>query len=111
MEARFDQARSDAGVERIQASQKAYPCCLVFGSINKKTSGSADVEFRIRLAGKVFRTLFEADVSTAGSDFFVFEPKPHLIIPKNSDVILQATGSTMSIDISAGFNSTLAIVV
>lgn len=64
----------------------------------------ADVSLQIRLSGKLFRT--RATLSSTNSMRGVFEFKPYLIIPPNSDVRLVAVGSASS-DVAGGIEGAL----
>ncbi len=89
----------------------------VYADVNKKQSATVDIRLKIRENGSGqgrnpggFRTNIVRSVSTTGSGGFVYEPKPYIIIPKSSDVLLSATASTTGVSVSAGFGSVLASV-
>jgi hypothetical protein len=81
----------------------------IYADVNKKTSATCDIRFRIRqlTAGGGFKTKLIRTLSTDGSNHFEFEPRPFIIIPKNSDVIMTGLASTTGVSVSAGFNSLL----
>jgi hypothetical protein len=76
-----------------------------YADMLEKTAASADVDLEIRLSGGVFRQV--ADVSCSESHRGVFEFKPYLIVPPNSDVRLRARASANDKDISGGIHGAL----
>ena len=60
---------------------------------------------------KAFRTVFVGSLNSNGSTGLYIDKPPYIIIPKNSDIIMTAIGSTTGIAVSAGFNGVLALVV
>lgn len=82
----------------------------IYASINKKTQGGAVIRFKVRQSGGVFRTLFKRGINSLGPDL-AFNLQPHIIIPKNADIVMTAEADQASTPISGGFNSVLASVV
>ena len=89
----------------------------IYADINKKTGALADIRFRVRSIGVGtgrrpggFKTKLIRTLNTAGVSGFEFEPRPFIIVPKNSDVIMTGVGSTTGVSISAGFDSILVKV-
>lgn len=76
--------------------------------ILEKASAFAVVELQTRQIGHVFREI--ATLSCSNNSRGVFNFSPYLVIPKNSDVRLQATASGASIDVSGGMMGYLASV-
>ena len=76
--------------------------CNAWAFVNKKTTASADIKFKVRPLGGVFRTQAVGSLTTSGGGFQLnFEP--YAIIPPNSDVYITAQASTTGVDVSAGF--------
>ena len=90
----------------------------IYADINKKTSASADIRFRVREIGsgtgrrpggfktKLIRTLD----STSKPDFSI-DYSPFFVVPKTSDMKLTAEGSTTGVSVSGGIEMLLAKVV
>ena len=76
-----------------------------YADMLEKTAASADVDLEIQLAGKVFRPV--ASISCSENHRGVFEFKPYLIIPPNSDIRLRARASAANKDISGGIEGSL----
>jgi hypothetical protein len=79
------------------------------GSLLEKANSYADVELQVRLNGKVFREVDDVSCSNAGTGIYNF--KPYLIVPKNSDVRLIAVSDSASRDVSGSIQGYLAKVV
>jgi hypothetical protein len=80
-----------------------------FAAVNKKTAAVVDFKLQFREKGGVFRTQFDMTLNnTSGGRMFEF--KPYLIVPQNSDVRTIAAASTSSVSVSAGVNGPLATV-
>jgi len=75
-------------------------------------SSATEVEFRlkVRLKGKVFRTYFPFSSSTSGSGRAITLDPP-IIIPKNSDVRIDALANNNNTPVEAFFNGYLASIV
>lgn len=72
-----------------------------------------EVDFRLRVrdVGGVFRTINPpVTLNSTGKSHMTKVYDPPIIVPKNSDIIITAVGSTTGIEVSAGFNSYLATV-
>ena len=80
----------------------------ITAAVSKRTSGTVDFELQVRTAGGVFRPATRFSLGTGQS--FTRTGEPWYIVPKNSDVRVQATGSTTSLDVNASFDGFLAIV-
>lgn len=78
-------------------------------SVNRQNTRSVDFKLQLRLYGKTFRTIYPVSVSSnSGSDYIEFNPC--IIIPKNSDVRVQATSSGASTGVEAAIHGYLALV-
>ena len=76
-----------------------------YADMLEKTAASADILLEVRLAGKVFRQ--QASISVSENHRAIFNFKPYLIVPPNSDVRLRAIASAAGKDISGGIEGTL----
>ena len=76
--------------------------------LEKTTTTFATTELEVRELGGVF--LGQAQVSCSDSHRGPFTFDPYLVIPKNSDVRLQATASTSGVDVSGGIQGYLAVI-
>lgn len=82
----------------------------VYCDMLTKQSAFTEVEFQVRFKGKVFRTVIVGSASNAHDFVHLF--KPYLVVPKNSDVRLQAlTDSAGGRDVAAGIEGVLTKVV
>ena len=70
------------------------------GSIDNKSAASCDVELQIRLYGKVFRTIRNFTLNTAGSSVYYIPLDPCIVVPPNSDIRMRAITSSGTVDIS-----------
>ncbi len=71
-----------------------------------KASAFAEIDLEIRLSGKTFRQV--ADISCSDSHAGVFNFKPYLIVPPNSDVRLRGfSDSASGRDVSGGIEGVL----
>lgn len=91
----------------------------IYGDINKQSppTSTADILLRVRQFGDGFgrragglKTKLIRSVSTSATNGFDFQPRPYIIIPKNSIVLLTTISSDSGISLSAGFNTILAKV-
>jgi len=89
----------------------------IYGDINKQTppASTADILLRVRQFGEGFgripgglKTKLIRSVSTTATNGFDFQPRPYIIIPKNSIVQLTCISSNTGVSMSAGFNTILA---
>ena len=80
-----------------------YADCL------EKTAAFGIVHLEVREAGKTFINKIDIACSTNFRGEHKFQP--YLIIPKNADVRLRATGNAAGKDISGGLGGVLAIVI
>ena len=76
-----------------------------YADLLEKTAASADVDLEVRLSGKTFRQV--ADISCSENHRGVFEFKPYLIVPPNSDVRLRARANANGKDVSGGIEGVL----
>lgn len=88
-----------------------FICTGGYAALNKKTAGQADLVIEVRSAGGVFRPAggriaLDADATTTVQ----IEFNPPVIIPKNADMRVRATGSTSGISVDASFQGYLAAV-
>ncbi len=58
----------------------------------------------------MFKTKLVRAVSTDGAALDASPPNNYLIIPPNTDVIVEANASTTGVDVSAGFYGYLASI-
>ena len=79
-------------------------------SVAKKQQGSVDFVLEIQLPGKVFRPVQRVTLTSSAQSAMTIPFAPHVIVPKNSDVRVVATGSTTGMEVDASFNSYLAQV-
>lgn len=98
------------------SSQDYLIITQIYGDI-RRTSGTgakADIFLKWRqldaTGAKVFRTAFIRSIALAGSSNVQFSVEPHIIIPKNSDIIMTVVATANNTEISAGFKGALAIV-
>lgn len=81
-------------------------------SIDKKTSASADFELQSRLPGGSFRPMAgRIGLSTGGESSLQVHFDPPLILKKNSDIRIVATGSTTGVEVDGEIFMYLAKVV
>lgn len=81
-----------------------------YASVLEKTSAFADVELQVRTLPGVFRQQVDIAASSS-SGTVIYNFNPYLIVPKNSDVRLQAVASAASTDVAGGINGYLAKVI
>ena len=79
-----------------------------YADVFEKTAGFAIVELQHRQVGSAFREVGVVSASNTGRGIFPFEP--FYIIPKNSDVRLQAE-TNADIDVGGGIHGFLAKVI
>lgn len=79
-------------------------------SVSRNNTANVDLELQVRQLGKAFRPQFEWTMRTTGETSFIFEFRPFLIVPKNSDVRINCTASANDTTVLAQFNSLLALV-
>lgn len=79
------------------------------GSVLSKTAASAEISLEIRRSGKVFRVV--ARISASNAHNGVYEFKPYLIVPPNSDVRLVAIADGANTDVSGTIEGVLASIV
>jgi hypothetical protein len=79
-------------------------------SVNRTQTRTVDFKIKIREFGKVFRVISPIITvqSTQGTIEVIFNPP--LIVPKNSDIIINAISSGTGTTVDAGLNGYLAIV-
>ena len=80
-------------------------------SCHDTTGLEAVIELELKATDGVWFDRFEYAVSVAGTNSFVFEPHPYIIIPKNHDVkfLTKTASGTMDV-VTANINGFLAIV-
>lgn len=82
-----------------------------FCSVNKRTSATVDVRIKVKQKDGVFRSVVPPmTLNTTGTGDIHCQFRPFLIVPKNSFIKATAIASTTSVEVSACFNSMLAIV-
>lgn len=91
------------------SSQDYWIITHFHGSVLEKTSAFGNLRLEVRQKGKVFRPV-SPYLAVESGNTEQWEFKPYLIIPKNSDVRLRASGSGANTDISGGMNGYLAII-
>lgn len=74
----------------------------------ERNTSFASVELQVRTLGGVFREIASIEASNTNEGILNF--KPYLIVPKNSDVRLQATANTTDIDVAGDVQGYLAII-
>lgn len=77
-------------------------------AIDRTQSAKADFYIDTRVLGKAFRTLFIVPVNNSGTSSFAYDFNPPLLIPKNSDVRVQAEAGTNNTGVVARFAGYLA---
>lgn len=77
-------------------------------SVLEKTTAFVDVELEVRREGGVFRE--QVNVTASSTCTSVFDFDPYLIVPKNSDVRLQATAGGANTSVTGVIEGYLAIV-
>lgn len=83
----------------------------LFFSINAGNTGTVDFEIERRQFNNVFRPLTPTYTLRSGSNSSVqYDFNPPLVVPKNSDVRVNAVGSANNIAVTTGFNAYLALV-
>lgn len=80
------------------------------GSVRKATSASVDFIVQVRQPGGVFRESFIFTSSQSGGTVNIIG-EPYLIIPKNSDIRIQADSSTTNVSVGAVFAGYIAKVI
>lgn len=76
-------------------------------SVGKKTSAVVDFSFEVRTAGGIFLPQFQASLSTTGINTTQLKAEPYFILPKNSDVRVEAIASTANVEADAMFTGLL----
>jgi hypothetical protein len=104
LQVRAGQQQSEKASTSISSSDY-WVVTSFYADMLEKTAASADVDLEVRRAGKVFRQV--ADISCSESHRGVYEFKPYLIVPPNSDIRLVARASGAGKDISGGINGAL----
>jgi hypothetical protein len=82
------------------------------GSVNKRTNAAVDLRFKVREKGGVFRSRIEpVGLHTQGSTQYTLYLQPYLIVPPNSDIIMTATATNASVEVTGGFVGVFAKIV
>ena len=103
--------QSEKGATSL-SSQDYWIVSSIYAAIEKKTGASATVRLRHRQIGNLLRTRApKLHLDADGASEAVVNFDPYLIIPKNSDIELTVEGSTSAIQISAGINGYLAVII
>ena len=87
-----------------------FICTGGWASVNKKTTATVDFEMQVRLPGQLFRPVARVSCASAGLATTVINFTPHVIVPKNSDIRIQARASTTAVEVNAAFQGYLASV-
>lgn len=91
------------------AGNNYFVCAKIWAYLAKKTGGSADIKFKKRQNGHVYRTVSVLNIGTNTPTEHTFEP--FYIVEPNSDINLVATGSTTAIDVCAGIDGFFADII
>ena len=91
------------------AGSNYFICTKLWAYLAKKTGGAADIKFKTRQNGYVYRTVNVLNIGTSTPTEHEF--RPFYIIPPNSDIDVSGTGSTTGLDVCAGFDGFFADIV
>ena len=92
------------------ASTNYFLVTSAWAFVNKKTTASADIRFKVRPQGGVFKTQAVGSLSNSNGGFQL-NFAPYAIIPPNADIFITAQCSTTAVDVSAGFMGMFADVM
>ena len=81
----------------------------VSASVLRQTAAAADLKLQVRESGGVFRTLYPFSVHT-NSGVVQISFDPCLVVRPNSDIRLQATASTTSVQVEGAIHGYLASI-
>ena len=93
--------------------KKHWIWCLTAAafSVNKFKAAAVDFELQRRDVGGLFRPFFRLSLDSGAQSTIHIPFDPYLIVPKNSDVRVVATGDSAGISVEATFQAYLAGVV
>ena len=87
-----------------------FICTGGWGSVNKKTSATVDFEMQVRRPGQLFLPVARISAASAGLANVSISFDPPVIVPKNSDIRVQARASTTAVEVNAAFQGYLASI-